>query len=70
MASSTEPATGTMSAPYPRVASTLGSAAVRGMKTVAARPRKEAARATAWPWLPADAATTPAVEESSREMRL
>ena len=35
------------------------------MKTVAAMPASRAAHATAWPWLPALAATTPAARSSS-----
>ena len=34
------------------------------MKTVAAIPASRAAHATAWPWLPALAATTPALRSS------
>src|ERR1700750_1211074 len=44
------------SAPYPRVASTLGSGAPAGMTTVAAQPSRPAANATPWAWLPALAA--------------
>ena len=42
------------------VASTLAIGASSGMKTVAVIPSSRAARATACPWLPALAATTPA----------
>ncbi len=47
------------SAPYSRVAATLGSGAASGMKTVERTPSSEAASATPWAWLPALAATTP-----------
>ena len=47
-------------APYPRAASTLAIGAPSGTKIVAAIPAWRAAHATAWPWLPALAVTTPA----------
>jgi len=47
------------SAPYPRVASILGSGAPAGITTVALAPSRLAANATPWAWLPALAATTP-----------
>ncbi len=56
-------------APYPVVASTLGSGALEGMKMVARCPVSVAASATPWAWLPAEAATT-SVPGSRREMRL
>ena len=43
-----------------RAASTFAIGASSGMKIVAAIPASRAAQATAWPWLPALAATTPA----------
>src|SRR4051794_18053538 len=49
----------TTSAPYPRVAFSLGIGAPSGMNTVALIPSACAARATPCAWLPADAATTP-----------
>ncbi len=55
----------TTSAPYPRVAFSLGIGAPSGMKTVALMPRVWAARATPWAWLPADAATTPRARSAS-----
>ena len=48
-----------MSAPYPRVALTLGIGAPSGMNTVASMPSILAASATPCAWLPAEAATTP-----------
>ena len=47
------------SAPYPRVAISLGIGAPRGMKTVDLMPSSLAASATPWAWFPALAATTP-----------
>ncbi len=43
-----------------------------GTNTVAGMPASRAAQATAWPWLPALAATTPAARSSSESsaMRL
>ena len=59
-------------APYPRVASTLGSAARSGMNTVARTPSVCAASATPCAWLPALAATTPRARcpASSRAIRV
>ncbi len=71
-ASSTQVPCRTTSAPYERVAATLGSGAPAGMTTVALVPSAEAARATPWAWLPALAATTPRArsESVSRAMRM
>ena len=51
--------------PYDRVASILAIGASCGMKIVAGIPASRAAHATAWPWLPALAATTPARRSAS-----
>ncbi len=61
----------TTSAPYPRVAFSLGIGAPSGMNTVALMPSICAASATPWAWLPAEAATTPAARSSgdSRDIR-
>jgi hypothetical protein len=61
-----------ISAPYARVASTFAIGASCGMKMRARAPTSRAAHATACPWLPALAATTPAARSASlsREMRL
>ncbi len=61
----------TTSAPYPRVARSLGIGAPSGMKTVARVPTSCAASATPWAWLPALAATTPRARSASlsRESR-
>ena len=64
-ASSKVPPTRRTSAPYPIVASTFGSGASTGMKTVASTSCSAAARATPWAWLPADAQTTPWRRSSS-----
>src|SRR5665811_1675198 len=53
------------SAPYPRVALTLGNAAPSGMKIVALVPSSEEASATPWAWFTALAATTPWARSSS-----
>ena len=58
------------SAPYPRVASTLGSGAPAGMTTVAAQPSRPAANATPWAWLPALAATTPRARSASESLAI
>ena len=55
----------TTSAPYPRVAFSLGIGAPSGMNTVALIPSSWAASATPCAWLPADAATTPRARSSS-----
>ena len=55
--------------PYARVASTFAIGASSGMKIVAAIPASRAAHATACPWLPALAATTPAARSFGRERR-
>jgi hypothetical protein len=47
------------------VASTFAIGVSRGMNTVARAPASRAAQATAWPWLPALAATTPAARSAS-----
>ena len=52
-------------APYARVATSLGSGAPSGMKTVERMPSSWAASATPWAWLPALAATTPRAFSSS-----
>ena len=52
-------------APWPRAASTLASGASEGMNTSHATPRARAAAASACPWLPAEAATTPFAQPSS-----
>ena len=72
MLAPTSTPTSSISAPYPWVACTLGSAAPSGMKMRAGMPSIWAARATPWAWLPADAATTPAARSDSerREMRV
>ena len=59
------------SAPYPRVAFSLGIGAPSGMKTVAWMPSIWAASATPCAWFPALAATTPSAFSSSesRDMR-
>ena len=54
-------------APYARVATSLGSGAPSGMKTVERMPSSWAASATPWAWLPALAATTPRAFSSSAE---
>src|SRR5215208_5825865 len=54
-----------ISAPIPRAASTFASGASVGTKTSQCTPRWRAAAASAWPWLPADAATTPLRQPSS-----
>jgi hypothetical protein len=51
--------------PYDRVASTFAIGASSGMKIVAGIPASLAAHATAWPWFPALAATTPACRSVS-----
>ncbi len=68
--SSTAPSK-TTSAPYPRVAFSLGIGAPSGMYTVDRMPSSCAASATPWAWLPAEAATTPRARSSalSREIR-
>src|SRR3954454_13708690 len=53
------------SAPYPRVAFSLGIGAPSGMNTVDLMPSIWAASATPWAWLPALAATTPAAFSSA-----
>src|SRR5919112_2077313 len=53
------------SAPYPRVAFSLGIGAPSGMNTVALIPSIWAASATPCAWLPALAATTPAAFSSA-----
>ena len=53
------------SAPYPRVAFSLGMGAPSGMKTTDLSPSSWAASATPWAWLPALAATTPRARSSS-----
>ena len=63
--SSTVSPTSWISAPYPLVAATFGSAAPTGMNTVAAVPSRLAASATPWAWLPALAATTPRARSAS-----
>ncbi|MDH6191154.1 hypothetical protein M2168_004186 [Streptomyces sp. CZ24] len=63
VSSTTSPCSRT-SAPYSRVAATLGSGAPTGMKTVERTPSRVEARATPWAWLPALAATTPAARSS------
>ena len=55
--------------PYERVASTFAIGASCGMKIVAGIPASRAAHATAWPWLPALAATTPARRSVVAERR-
>ena len=57
------------SAPYPRVAFSLGIGAPSGMKTVAWMPSSCAASATPCAWLPALAATTPAAFSSGESRR-
>ena len=52
------------SAPYSRVAATLGRGAPTGMKTVERTPSSEEARATPCAWFPALAATTPAARST------
>ena len=61
----------TTSAPYARVARSLGIGAPSGMNTVDLMPSSCAASATPWAWLPAEAATTPRARSSgvSREIR-
>ena len=61
----------TTSAPYPRVACSLGIGAPSGMNTVDRMPSSWAASATPWAWLPAEAATTPRARSSgvSRKIR-
>src|SRR5215213_1780596 len=54
-----------ISAPIPRAASTLASGASVGTNTSQCTPRTRAAAASACPWLPADAATTPFRQPSS-----
>ena len=65
------PGSKTTSAPYARVAFSLGIGAPSGMNTVDLMPSSWAARATPWAWLPADAATTPFARSASesREIR-
>src|SRR5690349_20746288 len=62
----------TTRAPQPSVRTTLVTGVNFGMTIVAAMPASEACRATAWAWLPADMATTPAARSRavSRAMRL
>ena len=48
-----------------RVGSTFAIGVSAGMKIVASIPASRAAHATAWPWLPALAATTPALRSAS-----
>jgi len=69
--SSKPPGVSTTSAPYARVASTLGSGAPSGMNTVARTPARRADSATPCAWLPAEAHATPRARSSSvrREMR-
>ena len=71
-ASSSAGPVSSMSAPYVRVASTFAIGASCGMKIRAFAPTSRAAHATACPWLPALAATTPAARSAalSVEMRL
>ncbi len=47
------------------VGSTFAIGASSGMKIVAGMPSSRAAQATAWPWLPAQAATTPAARSAA-----
>ena len=47
------------SAPSARTRSSFTAVASAGMNTVAGTPSRRAARATPWPWLPLDDATTP-----------
>jgi len=46
-------------APSWRIAATLTGFAPSGTKTVAGAPNSWAAKATDWPWLPVEAASTP-----------
>ena len=52
-------------APYPRAASTFAIGAASGTKIVAGMPACLAAHATACPWFPALAVTTPLPRSSS-----
>ena len=58
------------SAPYPRVAFSLGIGAPSGMNTVALIPSICAARATPCAWLPALAATTPLARSRSDSLEM
>ena len=58
------------SPPYERVASSFAVGASCGMKIVAAIPASRAAQATAWPWFPALAATTPALRSFSPSVEI
>ena len=71
-ASSKERPCATTSAPSRRTASILIAGVVSGMTMTAPNPKRRAASATPWAWLPADAATTPraASASSSRTIRL
>ena len=52
-------------APCPRLASALAIGALAGTKTSQRTPRAAATAASAWAWLPAEAATTPCAQPSS-----
>jgi hypothetical protein len=50
----------TISAPHPRISAIFAALAISGTKIRAGTPSSRAAKATAAPWLPPDAAVTPA----------
>ena len=52
------------------MASTLGSDAPAGMKTVERKSQSEAARATPWAWFPAEAATISSTAPSSASTKI
>ena len=69
-ASSKRSPASSVSPPYDRVASIFAIGASCGMKIVALIRASRAAHATAWPWLPALAATTPARRSSSASVAI
>jgi hypothetical protein len=63
------PGTRSISAPFAAIRASFGSAADSGTNTLAGTPRSDAARATAAPWFPVDAATTPLARSASGIVR-